>query len=110
MSFVVEGSESKKLLHEITDAKILTERIPEWENRFDALQDMRDAYHDVGLITSFGRQLAGSNHWKRVASIPAPLLGQMLEIMPDLLLQKEKFYDWLDKHPEFGTYQRRRHK
>lgn len=87
------------VIDEISDARTLAERVPRLRERFDGLVDIRD-------VTSEVYRPFKSNEGegaRRIASIPEALLGRILEIEPDLLLDRLKFEAWLAAHPEYRT-------
>lgn len=75
--------------------------------RLDAIKRIRDLSDDLATYTSHGRIMGGKD-MKRVASIPHTVLYAAIALEPDLLLKKEKFYGWLDRHPEYCMYHRQR--
>jgi hypothetical protein len=91
-----------------SDARRLTERMPKYNQCFDAIADLRAVNDDLATITNWGRQHASSGGMKRLASIPSSLLSVLLQNEPDFLFDKSKFYAWLDKHPEYAVYRRKR--
>lgn len=84
-------------LDAVTDARALVKSGPHLQDRFDAIKELRDN----------GDPLSSAPHFRRVASIIAPvhLLTTVLE--PEFLTDKRKFYRWLDAHQEYCTYDRR---
>jgi len=92
-------------LDAITDADKVVAHAPHMADRFDALAELRNAYDTLGTITNHGKIMAG-DQYKRVASIPAPLLAAAICLEPDLLIDKRKFYGWLDRHKEYCVYPR----
>lgn len=90
-------------LDEATDARAVAERLPRHAEGFDHLVDLRASLDD---FTWFGAEKVygnGSMDLRRVASIPVAVLNLMLDIDPTLLLDRERFYGWLSKHPEYRT-------
>lgn len=70
--------------------------------RFDAIKELRE--QDDG-------SLHRGNDFRRVASlVNVPLLTVIQMQKPDFFKNKRAFYAWLDRHPEYCTYQRRRHR
>ena len=93
---------SNKDLDAVTDENLLVKvGGPEYAGRFDAIKETRSVYEDLATYTNHGR-IVGGHHYKRMASIPAPLLALALEIEPDLLINKTKFYAWLARHPGYA--------
>lgn len=69
--------------------------------RFDAIAELR-ANDDGSLYRGAG--------FRHVASlVNVPLLAATRMIDPDFLKDKRRFYGFLDRHPEYCAYQRRRH-
>jgi len=67
--------------------------------RFDAIKDLR-AQDDGTLHKGQG--------FRRVASfVNVPMMMAMKVTDPDFLKDKRKFYAFIDRHPEYCTYQRR---
>jgi hypothetical protein len=98
---------STGFIDEISDSEVLADRIPRYSQRFEALKEIREASEDMWSYTTYGRQhISGGT--RRVASIPEPLLSRLLEIEPDFLINKPKFFRWLDKNPDYATYRRAR--
>jgi len=89
----------------ISEAETVEERMPRYEGVFDAIAEIAAAEDDLAVLGSWGKQhfRAGMG---RVASIPPSTLNGMLMIQPDLLTDKRKFYEWLDRHPEYQTIRR----
>lgn len=79
-----------------------------YSDRFDLIKQMRQADEDLATITNHGRVMGGTGEYKRVASIPQSVMVAAMVLEPDLLLNKKKFYSWLDRHPEYCTYNRTR--
>jgi len=97
MSFRVKPSES--LMDKVVDPAGLVARNPEVADRFDAIKELKSL--DDG---SYHR----GNEFSRVANLLGPIEDLLRAIEPDFLRDKKKFYRWLDAHPEYCTYDRRR--
>lgn len=87
------------LFDKVSDAYGLTKRNPAFGDRFDAIKELRTIDHG---------QVHKGNAFRRVASLIAPLEDLAKILDPEFLKDKAKFYRWLDKHPEYCTYQRSR--
>lgn len=90
-------------LDEATDARKVVERLPHTAERFDHLVDLRNSLDE---FTWFGAEKIyghGSADIKRVASIPHSVVTTMIAVDPSILLDRERFYKWLARHPEYRT-------
>ena len=96
-TFFVRPSEST--LDKVSEPEGLVERNPDLADRFDAIKELREI--DDG-------SLHRGNEFRRVASLLGPIEDLMRVTFPEFLADKAKFYGWLDKHPEYCTYDRRR--
>ncbi len=90
---------SDKILDKVSDPYWYADHDPDYGERFDAIKELK-GLDDGSLHRGSG--------FRRVASLIAPLEDLAKVIEPDFLLDKRKFYDWLDAHPEYCTYDRRR--
>lgn len=96
MSNFFVGSNSE--LNRISDADTLVKSAPRLAERFEAIAELK-ALDDGNIYKG--------QHFKRVASIVAPLM-EVAEILdPDFLKNKRKFYKWLDDNSAYCTYDRR---
>lgn len=97
MSFFVGSNET--VADKISSADTLMRAAPDYyAPRFEAIKELRDS--DDGTLHK-------GNEFRRVASlVNVPLMTALKIIEPDFTSNKRKFYDWLDKHPEYCTYQR----
>jgi hypothetical protein len=90
-------------LDEATDARAVAERLPHHAPGLQHLSDLRASLDDFtwyGASKVYGN---GSIDMRRVASIPVAVLNLMLDIDPTLLMDRERFYGWLRKHPEYSA-------
>lgn len=71
-----------------------------------AMSAHRDMVDDLALFTSEGRQAGGIRDMKFVARVRKDRLLAMLAVVPDLLMDKKKFYEWLDRNQKFSAYTR----
>lgn len=70
-----------------------------YRDRFEGIKAVRES--DDGTLHK-------GNEFRRVASfVNVPMFMAMKLQEPDLLTDKKKFYAFLDRHPEYLTYQRR---
>lgn len=99
---------SDEILDTIADSDELVRRLPHYGERFEAVKEIREATDDLSTFSNWGRMVPGDKRLKRVASLPVVVLELALAHQPDLLLNKQKFYAWLDRHPEYYTYHRRK--
>lgn len=97
-----------EVLDTLADSAELVRRMPEYAERFDAIKEIRDATDDLSTFSNWGRMIPGDKRLKRVASLPVVVLELAMVHQPDLLINKDKFYAWLDRHPEYYTYRRQR--
>jgi hypothetical protein len=104
VSYYVKNPDGE-VLDFVSDAERVELSMPRYEGMFDAIAEVAERNDELAVMGSWGRQ-----HFKagmaRVASIPPSLLNGMLMIQPDLLASKDKFYAWLDRHPEYQTIRR----
>lgn len=96
MSFFITPTETA--LDAVTDRMV---QDPIYADRYAAIKELRSI--DDGLLHR-------GNEFRRVASLQGPLKDLALVLNPDWLTNKPRFYEWLDKHPEHCTYDRRREK
>lgn len=87
-------------LDAISDADLLMKVAPDYYGpRFEAIYELRK--QDDGTL----HRGAG---FRRVASlVNVPLLAAMKVVDPEFMLNKERFYRWLNKHPQYKTYDKR---
>ena len=97
MSFWVKPSES--LLDQLTER---VEARPHFAPQLEALHEMRQAQPDLIVPP-------GSNSWAHIASISVPLEHVARILEPNFFRDKRVLYRWLDKHPRWLTYDRRKH-
>jgi hypothetical protein len=97
MSFFIRPSES--LMDKVSSPEELVRRNPEVADRFDAIKDLRSM--DDGSVHR-------GSEFARVANLQGPLEDLLRAIEPEFLSDKKKFYAWLDAHPEYCTYDRRK--
>jgi hypothetical protein len=109
MFYVSKGPD--RLADEICEPETLVKAVPRFGPRFDAIQEMqREAEEDFAQ----GGRLGGNDpNFRLVASIPDTLLGRLTDpecpaFIPYFLENKKVFFRWLDRHPEYQTYRRRR--
>jgi len=94
-SFFVRPTEN--LMDKVASPEGLVARNPEVGERLDAIQELRSL--DDG-------SLHRGNEFRRVASLVGPVEDLLRAIEPEFLSDSRKFYDWLDKNPQWCTYQR----
>ena len=102
-------TKTSAILDDLLDTKALVERLPQYQERLDALASIRGMSDDLSTLTNYGRMhngAAGPIKW--VASVPLPVMEMALLAEPDLLLNKAKFFAWMDRHPEWMAYTRKR--
>ena len=90
---------SEGLMDKVVDPEGLIARNPEFADRFDAIKELRALDDGSGYR---------GGEFRRVASLLGPIEDLLRAIEPDFLRDKKKFYRWLDAHPEYCTYDRRR--
>ena len=98
MSFYVAKNDTE--FDSLMSAETLMKSSPDYyAPRFEALKDLRAA--DDGTIHK-------GNEFRRVASFTnVPLFMAQKLADPTFLLEKKQLYAFIDRHPEFCTYQRR---
>lgn len=72
-----------------------------YTSMYDAIADMRTSHQEQGTTLK-------TPEWKRVASIQAPLEEAIRITKGEFLKDKKVFYSWLDRNPQYCTYDRRR--
>lgn len=97
MKFFIRPSESE--LDRAVDPAGLVARNPDLADRFDAIKELKGI--DDG-------SLHRGNEFRRVASLMGPIEDLLRVTYPEFMADKAKFYGWLDQHPEYCTYDRRR--
>lgn len=98
MSFFIQKNEN--LADKYLDPNLLMQGAPDYYRpRFDAIAELR-AQDDGSLHKG--------NGFRRVASlVNVPLVQALATVLDgDWIKDKNKFYQWLDRHPEYCTYQR----
>jgi len=97
-------------LDAITDPETLCKSDPRFIQRFEDMAELRRQHDELATYTNHGRVAMGArgDGFMRVASIPHTVLQAALVLEPDLLISKKKFYAWLDRHPEYQAYTRKR--
>lgn len=90
----------KSEMDDLTSADLLMKVAPEYyRDRFDAIADLRKI--DDGTLHR-------GNEFRRVASlVNVPMWDVMNFLDPTWMKDKRRFYDWLAKHPEYKTYDKR---
>ena len=96
-TFFVRPTQS--LMDKVVDPAGLVARNPEVADRFDAIKELKTL--DDGSLYQ-------GAEFRRVANLVGPIEDLLRAIEPEFLRDKAKFYAWLDAHPEYCTYQRRR--
>lgn len=81
----------------------LIKRLPHWEQKFEAMAEMRKLTDDAAVTTSHGR-IAGGKGMKIMARMPEALLTALLAIEPGLLKDAATFKRFMKKHPEYASY------
>ncbi len=97
MSFYIAPNET--LIDKLTNSDTLMRAAPDYYRpRFEAIKEIRD--NDDGTLHK-------GNEFRRVASlVNVPLMTALKIVEPDFTSNRKKFYDWLDRHPQYCTYQR----
>jgi len=96
---------SGSFIDSFTDAGFLRNRMPQLEQGFDQAKKWRELARVYEKPTSWGNVKGGSGEMKHVASIPGDIGLVMMELEPDIFENKAKFYAWLNKHPEYKSYE-----
>lgn len=76
---------------------------PVYQDRYDAISELRS-----GHVEHPARVHSLTDQWMRVASFQGPLLDLARVLDPNFLLDKKKFYKFLDDNPQYCAYDRRR--
>ena len=100
MAFFVAKNENKSEFDSLMSAETLMKSAPDYYGpRFEAIADLRSQDDGTGHK---------GQEFRRVASFTnVPLLMAAKMVEPDFLKDKKKFYGFIDRHPEYVTYQRR---
>ena len=101
-SFFVASNDT---LTKATDPLALRHRVPGFSDSMEAVQDLRQQYRETGQDGWLY-----DKGWKHVASIQGPVLA-VAELLNEEFLNgngKRNFYAWLDAHPAYCAYDRRR--
>ena len=93
---------SNLFLDRATDIEKWRKRDPLFQQSMEAAADLRQYNREAGTNGNLGE-------WKSVATIRGPVLSVAEIAQPRLLHDKKKFYSWLDEHPQFLAYDRRKH-
>ena len=89
-----------------TALDLITERMaqnPAFGPRYDAIKEIRENQPEIGGISRH-------DGFYRVASLQGTLESLANVLNPQWLMDKRRFYAWLDAHPQHCTYDRRREK
>lgn len=94
-----DRNQSETLMDDLSNADTLMKAAPDYYGpRFEAIAELRAL--DDGTLHK-------GNGFRRVASLVNVPLMQALKITdPEFLLNKQRFYKWLDRNPSYCTYQR----
>ena len=98
MSFFIQKNEN--LADKYLDADLLMQGAPDYYRpKFEAIKELRSL--DDGTLHK-------GNGFRRIASLVNVPLAQALATIldADWIKDKNKFYQWLDRNPEYCTYQR----
>jgi len=87
----------KKLLEEVIDPAVLSERVPYIKTALEGIEEYSKMLAD---ISTRGKHtgIAGLSEdltLQKVAHIPTHIATALLEVDPDILTNKTKFYAWL---------------
>lgn len=98
MSFFVAKNETE--FDFLMSPDVLMKAAPDYyAPRFDAIKDLRDSDDGTGYK---------GHEFRRVASFTnVPMFMAAKVVDPEFLKDKRKFYAFVDRHPEYVTYQRR---
>jgi hypothetical protein len=101
MAYIIEKMEDQ-FIDAISRPEAWVERDPGYRTMFEDINRMRSTHEEVGTTLK-------TPEWKRVANIAVPLEGA-INITKDggFIKDKKGFYAWLDRNPQYCTYDRRR--
>ncbi|HLC20930.1 MAG TPA: hypothetical protein VJM10_02325 [Candidatus Methylomirabilis sp.] len=102
MSFFIGKNADDRLIDTLTDAESLSRHAPDYYGpRLDAIKEMRD--HSDGWDSQ--------EPFRHIASfVNVPLFNAIGTVLnPDFMRNKNNFYAWLDRNPEYCVYDRRSH-
>lgn len=89
----------------MTDANGLAERWPQYQERFDAIEENREL-HDTYNASKQGKNAA----FRSIASLCLPIDRALWLTNENIMKDKSQFYAWLNRHPEYATYDIRKAK
>ena len=94
-----------KFIDQFTDYAELEQRMPNrlLTDHVEAVADMKQLAKEISVLGKLENTMGWSRDRtrQRVASIPSPIVGAMRRIDEEFFSNKEKFYRWLDQHPEY---------
>ena len=97
------------LVHEISDAKVLSEMVPQHMGPImEEIDREKKMDKEIGYLGKFRKTTGwwGKGTMQRVAKVPGPLLGMLVQIDPDFMRDKRKFYKWLSEHKDYDMRQK----
>jgi hypothetical protein len=96
----------ENLIAAISDPVELGKRTDKLQPFLDHAAEEKAREMEIGLLGKYqeSRGWTNSRKMQRVAvGIPAPVLGMMQQIDPEFMKSKEKFFRWLEQHPEWDA-------
>lgn len=85
------------------DAPAIAERVPGGRASLEAVAQLRQQNRETGA-----EGWMYDKGWKHVASVHGPLMAVAELLDPEFMKDKRKVYAFLDAHPEWLTYDRRK--
>lgn len=83
----------------MTNAESFAERHPEYQERFDAIQEQRQ-FHQEWNESKQGQRAA----FRSVASLMLPIDRALWLTNENIMKDKKHFYAWLNANPQYATY------
>ena len=99
----------KKLLEEVIDPNVLAEKVPYIKETLEGIEEYSNMLADISHRGKMSG-IAGMNrdmNIQKVAHIPSHVATALLEVDPDILTNKRKFYAWLNGPGKAFKYSRK---
>lgn len=100
MPFIIEKMEDQ-FIDAVTNADAWVRRNPQYAGFYESNQELRNIHQEQGTRIK-------TPEWKHIASLQSPVLDVNMLLQQDFMRDKKKFYSWLDRNPQYCTYDRRR--
>jgi hypothetical protein len=100
MPYIIEKLE-QKMMDAVSKPESWIERNPAYVDFYNEIAEMRNPHEEAGTHIT-------KSEWKHVARLQTPLEDAQRVVNPEFLKNKRGFYAWLDRNPQYCTYDRRK--